>query len=205
MWAFFEQSTQVPTKQSNDLTRRGGVALDDEAKADLLDSYVRDRGELIRLAVSETPASGITKVDLFDRQNLKLPYSLGRVALLGDAAHPQSPFMGQGVNEAITDAYVCATRLSRQPVLTALRDYDSKTRRKAVNKVIKKARSYGNMSVTHNGLVCWFFCLVASRMPLSWLWADMVDADKPNHDFVSELDKELGTVGGERVEHSLGS
>ena len=191
MWAFFEQSTQVPAKQSNDLTRRGGVTLDDESKG-FLDSIVRNRGELIRLAVSETPASGITTVGVFDRKNLKLPYSHGRVVLLGDAAHPQSPFMAQGVNEAITDAFVCATRLSRQPVLTALRDYDSNSRRKGVNKVIKKARTYGNMSVSRNGLVCWLFSFFVTRMPLSWLWTDMIDADAPNHDFVKDLDKELG-------------
>ena len=29
-----------------------------------------------------------------------------------DAAHPQSPMLGQGVNMAITDACICATRIA---------------------------------------------------------------------------------------------
>ncbi len=75
-----------------------------------------------------TPASGITKVGLFDQKNLNLPYSNGRVALLGDSAHPQSPMMGQGCNQAITDTYVCCMHLSRQSVPAALEAYDSKAR-----------------------------------------------------------------------------
>jgi 2-polyprenyl-6-methoxyphenol hydroxylase-like FAD-dependent oxidoreductase len=193
MWAFLLQSSEPPTKTSNDLTRRGGVKLDKEEK-NFLEFVVKDHGDLIRLAVSETPASGITKAGLFDRENLNLPYAQGRVALLGDAAHSQSPFMGQGVNQAITDAYVCATRISRQPVLEALRDYDTKERRRGVNKVIKKARSYGNMSVSHSRAVCWMFSIFASRMPLSWLWSDMLEADLPNRDFVLQLDKDLASA-----------
>lgn len=193
MWAFLVQSSEEPKKKSDDLTRRGGVTLNDEDK-NLLEFIVKDRGDLIRLAVKETPSSGITKVGLFDRKNLNLPYSKGRVALLGDAAHPQSPMMGQGCNQAITDAYVCAMRLSKQPLSDALEAYDSKARRKGVNTVIKKARSYGNMACSHNRVICWMFSIFASRMPLSWLWSDMIEADMPNHDFVKELDKDLGAI-----------
>ena len=104
-WAFLVESLEEPHKKSDDLTRRGGVTLDEEAKS-LLESMVKDCGDLIRLAVRGTPASGITKVRIFDRKNLNLPYSHGRVALLGDSAHPQSPMMGQGCNQSIVDAYV---------------------------------------------------------------------------------------------------
>ena len=37
----------------------------------------------------------------------------GRVALLGDAAHPMSPFLGQGACQAILDAWVVADELAR--------------------------------------------------------------------------------------------
>jgi 2-polyprenyl-6-methoxyphenol hydroxylase-like FAD-dependent oxidoreductase len=37
----------------------------------------------------------------------------GRVALLGDAAHPMSPFLGQGACQAVLDAWVVAEELAR--------------------------------------------------------------------------------------------
>ena len=50
MWAFLVESLEEPHKKSDDLTRRGGVTLDEEAKS-LLESMVKDCGDLIRLAV----------------------------------------------------------------------------------------------------------------------------------------------------------
>src|SRR5262249_48743694 len=42
-------------------------------------------------------------------------WSKGRVALLGDAAHPMSPVLGQGACQAILDAWVVAEELARTP------------------------------------------------------------------------------------------
>merc|ERR1711995_300064 len=36
----------------------------------------------------------------------------GRAVLLGDAAHAMAPFLGQGANQAIQDAYCLADRLA---------------------------------------------------------------------------------------------
>jgi hypothetical protein len=82
MWAFFMNAHNLPPKFSDDLIQRGGIKLDDEAKQSL-ERMVSDRGDLIRLALNETPVSGITKVGLFDRDNRDLAYAQGRVALLG--------------------------------------------------------------------------------------------------------------------------
>ncbi|HET6929837.1 MAG TPA: FAD-dependent monooxygenase [Candidatus Acidoferrum sp.] len=54
-----------------------------------------------------------------------LPWVVGRVAILGDAAHPISPNFGQGACLAIEDAVVLASCLQSHPNLTrALRRYE---------------------------------------------------------------------------------
>jgi salicylate hydroxylase len=58
----------------------------------------------------------LSKVDhtfrwgLYDREPLSKWYS-GRLALLGDAAHPMLPHLGQGANQSIEDGIALATLL----------------------------------------------------------------------------------------------
>lgn len=60
------------------------------------------------------------------------------VALLGDAAHPTLPFLAQGANMALEDAWVLAACLSKQPLAPALHRYQS-IREARVRRVIKTA------------------------------------------------------------------
>jgi salicylate hydroxylase len=46
-------------------------------------------------------------------------WSQGRVALLGDAAHPTLPFLAQGANMALEDAWVLTDRLAQDPDMPA--------------------------------------------------------------------------------------
>ncbi len=66
------------------------------------------------------------KWGLFDREPLQT-WGGGRVTLLGDAAHPMLPFLGQGAATAIEDGYVLARELARSPddVPAALRAYEA--------------------------------------------------------------------------------
>jgi len=60
------------------------------------------------------------------------------VALLGDAAHPTLPFLAQGANMALEDAWVLTDTLSALPIDDALAAYQSR-RHARVTKVINTA------------------------------------------------------------------
>jgi 2-polyprenyl-6-methoxyphenol hydroxylase-like FAD-dependent oxidoreductase len=62
--------------------------------------------------IERTPADMIWWDRTYDRWPMR-QWTRGRVALLGDAAHPMSPFLGQGACQAILDAWVVADELSR--------------------------------------------------------------------------------------------
>ncbi|MBN8294086.1 FAD-dependent monooxygenase [Rhodobacter sp. NTK016B] len=66
----------------------------------------------------------------------------GRAALLGDAAHPTLPFMAQGANMALEDAWVLARSLAAKPDdrTAALRDYAA-ARHERVSRVVGMANA----------------------------------------------------------------
>jgi salicylate hydroxylase len=66
------------------------------------------------------------KGGLFDRDPLPT-WGRNFITLLGDAAHPMLPFLGQGASMAFEDAYVLSRELCRSPedVARALRAYEA--------------------------------------------------------------------------------
>jgi salicylate hydroxylase len=64
-------------------------------------------------AISGPGGSGF-QWGMYDRAPLPR-WSSGRLTLLGDAAHPMLPHLGQGVNQALEDAVVLATLLGASP------------------------------------------------------------------------------------------
>jgi salicylate hydroxylase len=92
----------------------------------------------------------LTQVDktfrwaLYDRDPLPT-WAKGRLALLGDAAHPMLPHLGQGANQSIEDGMALATMLAgatNASVPAALRAYDV-LRRERVADVQRGARQNG--------------------------------------------------------------
>lgn len=75
--------------------------------------------------ISATDASGILERPILDRPPCST-WSRGRVTLLGDAAHPMVPSLGQGANTAFEDAWVLAQCLSSAGTLQeALDGYEA--------------------------------------------------------------------------------
>lgn len=198
-WGYVLAKKTPPTANAtNDLTRRGGSVLTAEEKKREIDEVTADRSKVLKLMMQEPSADEITRAGFFDRKNLDLSYIDGRVALLGDSAHPQSPMMGQGANMAIVDGYVAATRLSAAmkgtndlSVEQALVDYDCKLRRKENNRVIKKARKYGSFAASKNRFPCLAMKLSIKYLPPSMMVSEMMSGDESNKKFVHAMRKDL--------------
>jgi len=81
---------------------------------------------------------------LYDREPLP-SWTRGRLTLLGDAAHPMLPHLGQGANQSIEDGMALATilaRADRRSAPTALLAYE-RLRRERVAQVQRGARENG--------------------------------------------------------------
>jgi salicylate hydroxylase len=75
--------------------------------------------------IAATPEADIVERPIHDRPPLP-HWSQGRVTLLGDAAHPVVPSLGQGANMAFEDAYELAACLAIAPKIeTALNMYEN--------------------------------------------------------------------------------
>ncbi|KZS98856.1 FAD/NAD(P)-binding domain-containing protein [Sistotremastrum niveocremeum HHB9708] len=70
----------------------------EEIKGGPFSSWPSGAGELV------TTAKKIIKYGLYDRPELN-SWHKGRIVLIGDAAHPTSPHLGQGANQAFEDIY----------------------------------------------------------------------------------------------------
>ncbi len=98
----------------------------------------------------DAPPDMITATPVYDRGEAypflrTAPAPLSRVTLIGDAAHPMSPFKGQGANQALLDAVLLGQALgrllgvganpNRAQVLQAMRGAESKMYDRSEKKV----------------------------------------------------------------------
>lgn len=78
----------------------------------LKETQFSDWSEEVHQLLDNTPIDQVEQRDLYDRAP-ELQWASGRVCLLGDAAHPMMPNLGQGGGMAIEDALVLGQELRR--------------------------------------------------------------------------------------------
>ncbi len=132
----------------------------------LLDMF-RGWHEPIRELIAATPEEDIRRDDVYDRKPVKR-WGEGRVTLLGDAAHPMTPNLGQGACQAIEDAFELAGCLRAETkVEDALGLYESRrTRRTAA--VVRLSRRMGQVGQLENLWLCRLRDTATKRMPDSF-------------------------------------
>ncbi|QRY49236.1 FAD-dependent monooxygenase [Mycolicibacterium septicum] len=102
--------------------------------------------------ISATAESDIITVPALDRPPLTR-WGTGRVTLLGDAAHPMLPSLGQGANSAIEDAIVLAHALSvADDPRAGLRDYERR-RLPRTTELVTGSQSLGRIEQSGNPVV----------------------------------------------------
>ncbi|GGO15162.1 FAD-dependent monooxygenase [Microbispora bryophytorum] len=79
-------------------------------------------------------------------------FHIGRVALLGDAAHPMTPNLGQGACQAMEDAVVLAERVSPRGDLAAGLAVYSRERLARTTPIVRRSRSIGRLTRWRNPL-----------------------------------------------------
>jgi len=79
--------------------------------------------------IEATPGDAVLKHGIFDPAPVK-HFGAGRVTLLGDAANPTTPNLGQGACMALEDAFVLAECLAAGEAPAALRGYESRRYRR---------------------------------------------------------------------------
>ena len=121
-------------------------------KPGLLERF-RDWDDLVPALIGATDEKDILRNDMYDRPPAHR-WAVGRVALIGDAAHPMTPNAGQGACQALVDAVVLGDCLASVPdVVAAMRAYQERRLARA-NSVVRISRQATRASQLENPLLC---------------------------------------------------
>jgi 2-polyprenyl-6-methoxyphenol hydroxylase-like FAD-dependent oxidoreductase len=116
--------------------------------------------------IAATPPDRILRTDIYDREPIER-WHAGRVVLIGDAAHPMTPNLGQGAGQAIEDAVVLDTCLAAaSSVDDALTRYEQRRVPRA-NAIVRASRRFGAIAQWRNPIAAWIRDQAMSLTPAS--------------------------------------
>ena len=121
----------------------------------------------VEALIRATPESYILRNPIYDRDPIP-EWGRGRITLLGDAAHPMTPNLGQGACQAIEDALELAAALTRPSlsVEQSLRAYESR-RMNRTKSVVLTSRRIGNLGQLESAPLCFLRNLALRLTPVS--------------------------------------
>lgn len=131
----------------------------------ILQSLFADWHAPIPQLVEATESSAILHNDIYDRPALA-SWGAGRVTLLGDAAHPMTPNLGQGANQALEDAQAFARAIAAESdeassgaasasAVARARQHYQAARLARANAVVVQSRRVGRVMQLANPAACW--------------------------------------------------
>jgi 2-polyprenyl-6-methoxyphenol hydroxylase-like FAD-dependent oxidoreductase len=122
--------------------------------------------EPVAAIIEATPAERVMRTDIYDRAPIERWHS-GRVVLLGDAAHPMTPNLGQGAGQAIEDAVVLDECLAQATSIEeALTHYEQRRVARA-NGIVRASRQFGAVAQWSNPIAAWLRDRAMSLAPPS--------------------------------------
>lgn len=122
------------------------------AKTDLLETF-RGWHHPVESLVSATREDDIRRDDVYDARPLQT-WSRRRVTLVGDAAHPMTPNLGQGACQAMEDAFAIGISLrGAKDIQHALFDYEFR-RVERVKEIASISRNLGRVGQLENPALC---------------------------------------------------
>jgi salicylate hydroxylase len=152
------------------------------ADGDVADLRAEFAGWDARLGQLLAPATHTKRWAIFDREPLER-WTVGRIGLLGDAAHAMLPFFAQGAAQAVEDAAVlagCLAAASSASVPAALQRYEQIRRPRASQvQVMSRGREVQN-HLDDGPAQAARDAALAGAEPLhqsAWLYGHDVDAD----------------------------
>ncbi|MBD2094951.1 FAD-dependent monooxygenase [Trichocoleus sp. FACHB-591] len=137
----------------------------------MLRSLASNYAEPVPTIVNSLGEYPIYRDDIFDREPLGQQWGKGRVTLIGDAAHPVQPSLGQGGCMAIEDAFELAKQLKqagdRTQIVSLLREFEA-SRSHRVAQVFTSSRQVSQLGQTESAVGCFMRNWIYQLTP-TWL------------------------------------